>query len=1572
MADEMMIEAILSADASGMVNGFNAASRAGAGLQKQLAPLNRLMTVTGAAFGAAGFAAVKLGKDAFDSAARVSELRVAIDAIGKATGVGGDKINEAAKKIRDNGIEMAAAQKIAITYAQNNLDLGRAADIARVAQDLAVISQRNSTDTAELLTRAIQTGNSQLLKSAGISRMAGEAYDIYAKKLGKSSTALTASERQTAVMNLIMEEGERVSGIYVAAMSEAGKVIRSFPRLYNDMQVAIGDALLKGFGPLIKGSYDLVSAFSKTVREGGALYPVVEVLGKVMRSTLDPLTRTVKALAVSVKGMDQLKISVQGTADEVQKMLPVIASFGTFLAMRVGKNILAQLPILSKFAGALNPVAGGLGVLIALSPRLRESFIKLGKAVAVLIPPLLKLVAGIADIFGGVVADIADVVAVLVGPVSAAVKIVAAGIGLIAENALILKPLIYAIGTAMMVSAVKGMFAASVASNGLAASMIRTSETIRLAGWAVQYKFKDAVAAGATGMKAFAVTAGASFKAIGMAAASMARSLVVTLAPMLALMIGFKIFKLLGDAQKQAAERSKGLKEALQENIDALKGNQSAIGDYVTSVKALGKDLLSTGEDGKKLTASLNALGLETKNVVGVLGIMKGSLADSTQARLDFMAATLRAKGVDADTAAQIARVVHENEKLGDRLFVTQEAYDGMTASAREMGDYIPEQFRDMANALEELDDQSEKTDFAKLVNDRIAEINMMSKQDAASAARIQSMARERAAQKGITDQQTIAIMTLRLLDAQFVSSADAAKKHSEALVSTAQATTNASVNFGLLVSRLKTLELAEGETKFKTEELAAALYGVEFVKAQEIERAVYGIRSSMTDLFERVDSGKGNMDVLTGAALDLGEQLTEAATTMMNLGQSEEQVAAQQGVLIDQFRQAALKAKYTDEQVDGLLQTLGILKNLRTKVQVDADLTAVQQKLSGLVAFLAKLGGDADPILKKYYYDLQQQLKALTTEQKALGEATKTYTRIQKDSKDSGSKAADAAKKLKEKMKDLREQIRETYENGIEKARENIEKITEAQQEYMQSIRETITSAATLGTAFTGMQEAQSKSADEVARQNEELTALSEEFGNAIRGAVSFTGVIDGQRAALEALNQAESRRTEVLGDVTTKQDALNALVARYERTRARAVRLELMKEIKKATEELVDAQGKLSQSDAAVIAAKEDSTAAGTTFLEGLENQVKAASKFADQLKRLRDLGLSESVLRQIAGAGAVAGGQIAEELIAGGADAIEKAKKLDQSLTTLIQETGLDLADDFRKTGATVATTLLDEMDRQVNDPNTGAIAFANKIKTLVTMGLSKENLQTVLAAGSVAGSGIADQLIAGGNDAIKKANMLQTALKDAGTAAAAAAGGVFYETGKNLATDIYNGLVAKWNELRPKLPDMTLPELQAAAKEAPKTVAAALEASNKVVEQYTKPEEIVPQIPSPPVFVNPNATTMQEAIGFADSAAFASWLTGTPTSAGLQTVAPKKKVRKFADGGIVTGPTFGLIGEAGPEAVIPLSKGMMGGGNTYNITIEGVVGMDTQRVGRELVAILQDYERRNGRVPLKAAR
>lgn len=67
--------------------------------------------------------------------------------------------------------------------------------------------------------------------------------------------------------------------------------------------------------------------------------------------------------------------------------------------------------------------------------------------------------------------------------------------------------------------------------------------------------------------------------------------------------------------------------------------------------------------------------------------------------------------------------------------------------------------------------------------------------------------------------------------------------------------------------------------------------------------------------------------------------------------------------------------------------------------------------------------------------------------------------------------------------------------------------------------------------------------------------------------------------------------------------------------------------------------------------------------------------------------------------------------------------------------------------------------------------------------------------------------------------------------------------------------------------------------------------------------------------------------------------------------------------FADGGIVTGPTPALIGEAGPEAVIPLDQLGNFGGQT-NITINMPAGSD----GAEVVKTLQRYARQNGSIGL----
>jgi len=391
MATEFEVLARIMGDSSSAQTAFNQASQSAQGFQSQVDKTNGMLVALGVGLATVGFAITKFAKTSFTEAARVSEMDVAMTAIGRSTGIGALKLREATKAIKDKGIEMAAAQKMAVEFAQGELDVGQAADVARVAQDLAVVSQKNSTDTATLLTRAIITGNSMLLKSAGVSRQVSEGYTAYAKVLGKTTTELTATERQQATINLILDEGTKVAGVYEAAMQEAGKVLRSFPRLLNDIHVSFGTALVDGFGPAIKAAYDLTKQFDKAIEEGGKFYPIIEALGIVLTDLVSPFTEIIKHAADFIKNFDAGAINVSQLADQLQRILPFVTALAAGLSTMAGKSLLAQVPILGQLVAGLNPVVIGFGVLIAMTPKLRDKVLALGEQVQKLIPPLLAV-----------------------------------------------------------------------------------------------------------------------------------------------------------------------------------------------------------------------------------------------------------------------------------------------------------------------------------------------------------------------------------------------------------------------------------------------------------------------------------------------------------------------------------------------------------------------------------------------------------------------------------------------------------------------------------------------------------------------------------------------------------------------------------------------------------------------------------------------------------------------------------------------------------------------------------------------------------------------------------------------------------------------------------------------------------------------------------------------------------------------------------------------------------------------------------------------------------------------------
>ena len=80
------------------------------------------------------------------------------------------------------------------------------------------------------------------------------------------------------------------------------------------------------------------------------------------------------------------------------------------------------------------------------------------------------------------------------------------------------------------------------------------------------------------------------------------------------------------------------------------------------------------------------------------------------------------------------------------------------------------------------------------------------------------------------------------------------------------------------------------------------------------------------------------------------------------------------------------------------------------------------------------------------------------------------------------------------------------------------------------------------------------------------------------------------------------------------------------------------------------------------------------------------------------------------------------------------------------------------------------------------------------------------------------------------------------------------------------------------------------------------------------------------------------------------------------------ASRMNLPRMAEGGIVSSPTLALIGEAGPEAVVPLDRMNSGGGVTINVT----GGLATSaEIGESVVNALRAYSRSAGPLQLQVA-
>jgi hypothetical protein len=1459
------VDAVLGADVSGFVSGMGKAQQAfsdtaktinggtnamGSSLQNTTNASNAFSDAAlkmGVAIGAAGFALISFSRNAFSVAADVAEMNVAMDAVGKSSGVGGQAIHDAANAVRKQGIEMKASQEIALLFVKSNLDLADASKLARVAQDFAVLSQRNSTDVAKTLAYAIQTGNSMLLKGVGITKYAGEAYSEYATTLGKSANNLTNSERQQAILNMVMAEGAKVAGTYEAAMGQSGKVLRSFPRIINDIQLEFGNLFLDGFGPVILSAYQTLKQFSLLIREGGALHPIILALTESFTTLISPLQGVFEKMKHAMSMFQSGSFDIQAISARITELLPMITALAVGLSAFSGKKIIGDLPVfgnvLKSLTENISPLGLGIATLILMSPELRAVFMDLVKSLEPLLPVVMDLGQTIMDSMSKVMEAIANVaqgmegsvVSILTGLVNAisAISVVvlpvvnglASLLTILTANKVVMAALLPIIMAVVVQKKLLGTNA-----DGSAKALTRLVTGFKKFGSSIQesIRYQKALATGSgetiTTFQALKAAGVSTFTALKAEAQSLMASLGPMILAMIAIQLIFAAISAFGAKQKENAARTKEMSEALRDNTKALMENKDALTEGADGHELLSDAIFKTGEDSAKLVTAFGQIG------------QAASLEKFTAAHDNFKKFAeeiLVANGATKEAAKSMAEYINGTD---DNDFNTLQ-----WAALDTTG-----QFKKLAKALEEIQDQIEKTNFDKIVQDQVDMMMGSGQITKDMIIQAQALADADAATYGYGQAQTDAAFSNYLMKLATDDARLAIEASNNAVATGAEVVqmlaisiwgTNKVTKEGIdptkaLTNQYLELQVANGGAAVSLEDFAKKIQG-SYRDTISLARANKSLAGSVKSATDEILSGKQSWEDFKLSAYDIGDAILTFNKNLVDQKLPLDEVASKTAEYVQNLIGAAVQAGWSKEAIKEVVDAMNLIDG--TTAHLYFDLSEAQKALAALAAVYSAIY-----LISTDTAGMKKMTDAMREAQIAVDSLTK--------------KAADAGKGKGggSKDKDPFAWVKGWVDNLVTYANDEISSSTLGDLLGL-------TSEQTTGDKVRGVFKDLNAQAEKLGLQNipavasalADLKTKYEELAKIAEKRDLLLGSIEETKQKIAELQSVVSDLTSTLHDLQAEAGKISQ---DYGLDIVGAI-LPTDSALDKARAALTEYQRLVDERNTIIQNAHEYATQVATSMMPPLSesNTVARASKvlrqaqeFRDGILEMRDRGFPKDMIAEVIGAGVVQGGKLARGLLAMSAGDLSELVGIRAQIAGVAVDT------------ATAATNIMFD-PAQIEEINT-AIATQGQLVT----DLWGAVISTATTALTTAQAELDAQNLL--------LEDLNTQLTDANTAMA-----TLIDTIKIKFHDALFEFLAGFNGAIDRL--------------------------------------------------------------------------GTPSLTGAT---------PFALGGIVTMPTIGLVGEAGAEAIIPLSQlGSMGTTNVY-VTVQGSVSSEKDLVEAVRVGLVRSQK------------
>jgi len=322
----------------------------------------------------ASFKAFETLKESATLAARVETLGIVMQTVGKNAGYSKAEVEAYSEGVRKMGITTQEAQQSIIRMMQAHLDLTKSQELARVAQDAAVIGNINSSEALQRLMHGIITLQPEILRTVGITVEFESAYKKFAESAGRTAESLSSQEKQQIALNLVLERGKDIAGSYGAAMGTVGKLMTSLPRFIEEVKLKFGELFSPALGILVEGTIEKFKSWERTLAELKASGDIARWADNIKTGfavavgSIDNLWKAAKTCVSIIYDLKEALIAASVAIGSYYTAQMIIAAVQTGKLITQIKDLITVVEILAyrSFTALLTPaglVAAALGAL---------------------------------------------------------------------------------------------------------------------------------------------------------------------------------------------------------------------------------------------------------------------------------------------------------------------------------------------------------------------------------------------------------------------------------------------------------------------------------------------------------------------------------------------------------------------------------------------------------------------------------------------------------------------------------------------------------------------------------------------------------------------------------------------------------------------------------------------------------------------------------------------------------------------------------------------------------------------------------------------------------------------------------------------------------------------------------------------------------------------------------------------------------------------------------------------------------------------------------------------------------